>query len=490
MWLLLVFLGFMLFSSANWIIREFGPVTYEQILFHANMPFVLETKMILSYLQHTVMTAAIIVAVLWVLFTKKYKINFWKIEKVRSFIRSYARWFALIYFCFCCVHAFIKMDVWTMINWRKEKRELSNFYEQNYVLPQETQITFPEEKRNLVIIFMESIESTFAKTPLHDYYNADLIEELHTLADENINFSDNAYLGGAYPIDGTQWTQSALFAKTCGAPIQLPVRAFNSIHMKKGFYPNAWCLYDVLRAHGYKESFLTGGDGNFAGLKDFVTTHGKQKLLDILYYARRQNKKLSYKQRHKYITDQELFARAREELGRLGASEEPFVFTLMTMDTHFGKQAFSDDVCERRYGKDLNLENVVSCASLQISLFVKWLSEQPFYENTVVVMLGDHLMMNNSFTPEMNRHPLNIFINAVYPAAKVKNRVFTPFDIYPTIVESLGAEISGHRLALGTSLFSDVPTLTEGKYSVEQMNAEVRKSSKIYDWLLYGKYVE
>lgn len=490
MCLLLVFCGFMLFSSANWMIKEFGPVTYEQILFHANMPFVLETKMILSYLQHTVMTAAIIVSVLWVLFTKKYKIHFLNIEKGRAFIRNYAVWLGLIYFCFCCIFAFIKMDVWTMINWRQQKREVSGFYEQNYVVPQETQITFPSFKRNLVIIFMESMESTFAATPLHNYYQADLIKELHTLADQNINFSDNAYLGGAYPIDGTQWTQSALFAKTCGVPIQMPVRAFNSIRLKKGFYPNAWCLYDILREQGYEESFLVGSDGDFAGLSDFVATHGKQKLLDIFYYARLQNKKISYRQRRKYIPDQELFVRAKNELDRLGALQKPFVFTLMTMDTHFGKQAFADGICKRRFGADLNLKNVVSCASLQISQFVEWLSKQPFYENTTVVMLGDHLMMNNSFTPDMKRHPLNIFINTAYPAKKAKNRIFTPFDIYPSMVESLGAEISGHRLALGTSLFSEVPTLTEEKISVEQMNVEVRKSSKLYDWLFYGKQID
>ena len=88
-----------------------------------------------------------------------------------------------------------------------------------------------------------------------------------------------------------------------------------------------------------------------------------------------------------------------------------------------------------------------------------------------------------------DRHPLNIFINSPVGADRTKGRIFTPFDIYPTIVESLGAKISGHRLGLGTSLFSDIPTLTEGKISIEDMDTEVRKSSKLYDWLLYGKNV-
>jgi hypothetical protein len=37
--LFIVFIGFMMFSSANWVVKKFGEVTYEQILFHLNMPF-------------------------------------------------------------------------------------------------------------------------------------------------------------------------------------------------------------------------------------------------------------------------------------------------------------------------------------------------------------------------------------------------------------------------------------------------------------------
>ena len=51
----------------------------------------------------------------------------------------------------------------------------------------------------------------------------------------------------------------------------------------------------------------------------------------------------------------------------------------------------------------------------------------------------------------------------------------------------MGAKISGHRLGLGTSLFSDVATLTEEKMTLKEMDIGVRKSSEVYDWLLYGK---
>lgn len=484
----IIFIGYMIFATANWIIHKFGPVTYEQIMFHLNMPFDSETRLMMSYFKHTAMTAIIIVIVLMLLFCRKYKFHLKFIDKFRDYIYNKRLLISLIWLAFCLIWFFVRMNIWTMITYRSIKSETSNFYEQNYVMPQHAKITFPKHKRNLVLIFMESMETTYAKTPKHNYFDADLIPELHHLAKQNINFSDNEYIGGSNPIDGTQWTQAGLFAQTCGIPIQLPINDANFFHPKESFYPNAWCLYDILREQGYKESFLIGSNGEFAGMNRFVDTHGKQKLLDIMYYAERDGIKVSFEKTTK-LPDKQLFVYAKEELSQLATQEKPFVFTVMTLDTHYGTAKFADDLCERKYGSDNNIKNVVSCSSYQIGEFMDWLKSQDFYRDTVVVMLGDHLTMNDFFTDDMDRKVLNIFINSSVGADKTKNRIFTPFDIYPTIVESLGAKISGHRLGLGTSLFSDEPTLTESKMNLEEMDTEVRKSSKIYDWLLYGKNV-
>ncbi|MBR4106259.1 MAG: sulfatase-like hydrolase/transferase [Alphaproteobacteria bacterium] len=484
----IIFIGYMIFATANWIIHKFGPVTYEQIMFHLNMPFDSETRLMMSYFKNSIMTATIVVLVLVLLFCRKYKFHIKAIDKIRDYLYNKRLMISLGWLAFCCLWFFVRMNVWTMINYRNIKSETSNFYEQYYVMPQHTKITFPKHKRNLVLLFMESMEATYAKTPKHNYFDADLIPELHYLAKQNINFSDNEYIGGSYPIDGTQWTQAGLFAQTCGAPIQLPIDDANFFHPKESFYPNAWCLYDILRQQGYEESFLIGSNGEFAGMNRFVETHGQQKLLDIMYYAKRDGIKVSFEKTTK-LPDKQLFVYAKEELSDLASQNRPFVFTLMTLDTHYGTAKFADDICERKYGADNNIKNVISCSSYQIGEFINWLKAQDFYHDTVVVMLGDHLTMNEWFSSDMNRKVLNIFINTPIGADRTKNRIFTSFDIYPTIIESLGAKISGHRLGLGTSLFSDIPTLTESKMSIEEMDTEVRKSSKLYDWLLYGKNV-
>ena len=79
----------------------------------------------------------------------------------------------------------------------------------------------------------------------------------------------------------------------------------------------------------------------------------------------------------------------------------------------------------------------------------------------------------------MKKKVVNLIINpAVEP--QNTNRRYSTFDLYPTPLASLGAEIEGDRLALGTNLFSNEETLIE-KYGLECVNDELMKTSKFYN---------
>jgi hypothetical protein len=57
--------------------------------------------------------------------------------------------------------------------------------------------------------------------------------------------------------------------------------------------------------------------------------------------------------------------------------------------------------------------------------------------------------------------------------------VATPLDIFPTTLASLGFNIDGERLGLGTNLFSDEQTLAE-QHGFDWLDAEVQKTSNYY----------
>ena len=159
---------------------------------------------------------------------------------------------------------------------------------------------------------------------------------------------------------------------------------------------------------------------------------------------------------------------------------------MLTVDTHH-EDGYLCEQCPNNY--DNQYANVWACASKQLNEFVNWIKEQDFYENTSIVILGDHCSMDSDFFEEYTydkhhgatvRKVYNAFINAKNEPSQEKNRLFTTMDMYPTILSSLGVRIEGERLGLGTNLFSNEKTLSE-IYGYETMFKELNKKSHFYD---------
>ena len=145
------------------------------------------------------------------------------------------------------------------------------------------------------------------------------------------------------------------------------------------------------------------------------------------------------------------------------------------------------EICPDEYAEQY--ANVWRCASLQIDEFVKWCQEQPFYENTTIIICGDHCSMDkdfygsntySSFQGETNRKVYNAFVNSIVEPIHEKNRMFTTLDMFPSTLAALGVKIEGERLGLGVNLFSDKQTLAE-KYGYEYMFDELNKMSSFYN---------
>ena len=110
--------------------------------------------------------------------------------------------------------------------------------------------------------------------------------------------------------------------------------------------------------------------------------------------------------------------------------------------------------------------NSILCFDSLIDNFISWIEEQDFYDNTTIVITGDHLTMDQIWAQTLvgdsyERTIFNTFINSANSPVETQNRIFTQLDLFPTILVSIGAEIDGERLGLGTNLFSDTPTLAE-----------------------------
>lgn len=74
----------------------------------------------------------------------------------------------------------------------------STFIADNYVDPNKTKISFPNKKRNLIHIYLESVENSYLSKGLGGNMDVNLMPELYELSKEGVSFSNNDKLGGPY----------------------------------------------------------------------------------------------------------------------------------------------------------------------------------------------------------------------------------------------------------------------------------------------------
>ena len=360
----------------------------------------------------------------------------------------------------------------------------SQFIADHYVDPNHTELTFPQEKRNLIYIFLESMENTFGDTaaggPIYDNF----IPELTQLAQENVNFSNDDGVGGALSFSGTTWTAAAMVTQTSGLHVQVPLEA-TYFGGENGYMPGVVSLGEILEAEGYNQTLMVGSDAEFGGRDAYFTEHGNYNIVDMNTLKHRGWLPMDY-QVWWGFEDVKLFRMAKLELSALASQGEPFNFTLLTCDTHFPDGYYCQE-CGSEYPEQY--PNVMRCSARHVMDFIEWCKEQPFYENTTIILSGDHMTMDPNFMEGVDENYVRTIYNCIInPAAEPvneKNREFGTFDMFPTTLAALGVEIQGDRLGLGTNLFSAKPTLCE-LYGFETLNWELQKRSEFYNTRFLG----
>lgn len=354
------------------------------------------------------------------------------------------------------------------------RRDPTTIYEDRYVDPAAVSITPPERKKNLIYLCLESMETSYAseeaggRQPERNY-----IPNLTALARENLSFSNSEQLGGFRAVRGTTWTMGAIFAATSGLPFSFPVGE-NAMNRHSEFASGCTTLGDILADNGYRNVFLCGSDASFGGRRLYYRQHGNYDIYDLFTAREEGYIPEDYKVWWGY-EDEILYRIARDKLTALAQAGEPFSFTMLTADTHH-VDGYVCPLCRDDY--DSVTGNVVACADRQAADFIRWCEEQDFYDDTVIVITGDHPRMDTSLVDGLDyddRTVYNCFLNCDIPARSV-NREFTAVDLFPTVLTALGFEFQGDQLGFGVDLFSDSDTLSE-VMSFQALDEEFAKYS-------------
>lgn len=437
--------------TMRWTLSSWDELSLEEVIYQLSMPLEGTSEaMLVSFIYCSIIPTIISVIIMGLLIYILKK----KIKPIVS-LNTIALISLLVLVLDCVI-------VWKALNISSYFTSNSyDFIEEEYVDPRNVKITFPDQKRNLIYIYLESIETTYTDKDNGGAYQYNLIPELVNIAKENEDFSgESTLLNGGLVLPGSGWTSGAMFASSSGLPLKIPIGE-NEMSDMTSFFPRVETLGDILKDEGYFNELMIGSEAIFGGRNLFYSTHGDYMLADYTYAKENQLIPNDYYVWWGY-EDSKLFSFARDELTRLSQESQPFNFTLLTVDTHF-PDGYTCDLCENTY--EDQYANVIACSSKQVANFIAWIQEQDWYKDTTIVVHGDHTTMDSDFLdeidPDYQRKVYVSYINSAATLSNTSRREYSTMDLFPTTLAALGCNIEGNRLGLGTNLYSNKETLTE-----------------------------
>jgi phosphoglycerol transferase len=330
---------------------------------------------------------------------------------------------------------------------------------------------------NLLLMYLESMERTYSNELFGDAY-----ADLAALGERGLVFE------GIQQMENTGWTMAGMIASQCGVPL-MPAGLLHDSQFEplSQVVPGVECLGDVLAGQGYRLSFLGGASTQFAGKglfyrgHQFDTVKGKEELLPDLEDPEYVNSWGLY--------DDTLYDVTVDEIRRLSEEDDgPWAVVNLSIAGH-APSGFPSQTCLDRQGEfdGQDILYSVECSARQARDLVERLEQEGLLENTLVVVLSDHLTMRVSVWDQLttlDRDNTLIMLGEDIRPQRVR-RGATMLDVFPTILDAMGLTLNDHRAGLGASLLGSQPTLVE-IHGLEALNERLREETALQHRLWDG----
>jgi len=210
--------------------------------------------------------------------------------------------------------------------------------------------------------------------------------------------------------------------------------------VKNCFLEEGFCFADVLKAAGYRDVFMGGASTRFAGKGYFLSAQGyeevrgREELTPLMTDPTYLNNWGLY--------DDTLLGLAARKFDELAANpDQPFNFTVLTVDTHPPDGTVSQ-TCTPYPAIDNNIFHAVHCTDQLLEKFITHLEQSPAWDNTVVLLMSDHLHMRNTgmdfYPAEYDRR---LFVNILNAGVSdVVDVSGTHMDVAPTLLNLMDVQ--------------------------------------------------
>lgn len=270
----------------------------------------------------------------------------------------------------------------------------------------------PELKKNVVLISIESLSADF----MEHYGNTQKITPfLDSLADRSLMFT-NLYATGNRTVRGLE-----------ALTLCIPPTAGESI-IKRENNKNKFTTGSVFKSKGYDVKFLYGGYSYFDNMKDFYEGNG----YGIVDRNNFKPEEITFANVWG-VADEDMAKKAIQTMNAEAQSGKPFFNHWMTVSNHRpftypnGKINIPGDAKSREGG--------VKYTDYSLRKFFEMAKKQPWYANTVFVIIADHCASSAGDTElPMDKYkiPAMIFSEGFIEPKKF-TKTMSQIDVMPTL---------------------------------------------------------
>jgi phosphoglycerol transferase MdoB-like AlkP superfamily enzyme len=269
-----------------------------------------------------------------------------------------------------------------------------------------------ENHKNVVLITIESYSADFMKA----YGNEqNLTPFLDSLATKSLLFT-NFYAVGNRTVRGLE-AVTLCFPPTAGESV-----------VKREDNKNKFSTGNIFKQKGYNVKFLYGGDAFFDNMEDFYTGNGYG-IVDKKTFT---PEEITFANVWG-VCDEDMYNKAVKVMNAEAKQNKPFFNHIMTVSNHrpFTYPNNKIDIP----GDAKSRDGGVKYTDFAMKKFFEMASKQPWFENTVFVILADHCASSAGKTElpvDKYRIPAMIYSPGFIQPQKYTN-LMSQIDIMPTV---------------------------------------------------------
>ncbi len=323
-----------------------------------------------------------------------------------------------------------------------------------------------KDQKNLVFIYAESLERTYFDEKIFP----DLVTNLKKIETESISFTNVAQ------VNNTGWTVGGMTASLCGIPL-FTSGGGNSMEGMDNFLSSAVCLGDLMKDVGYNLSYIAGANLNFAGKGALLRNHG----FDSVYGfddIDKEGLNIVDDFGGWGVHDDVLFDILYERFEELSMTGKKFSLFTLTLDTHqptgsIAKSCKSTSFFEYRDGKNQML-NAVKCSDYLISNFINRIATSPYADNTIIVLVSDHLAMKNTASELLDKGDRKNLFLIIDPSSNERKKISTKgsmLDVGSTVLSYMSLS---NNLGLGRNLLDESNEMNSDRNIIQEKSVQWR----------------